>query len=127
MVHPVSDQIIHIQSLNNYSLLHDGNAVTKMRDHRKVVADEHTGDRPLLPDGDQKIEDLGLDRGIERACGLIQKQDVGFERDCPGDSHSLPLPTGQLVRIPEPKSRPEPNLVKNIYYPAVHVGEPVQM
>ncbi len=41
MLHMAGDQIVAAQAFDDGTLLHDGNAITQMRDHRQVMADEN--------------------------------------------------------------------------------------
>jgi hypothetical protein len=47
----------------------------------------------------QKVQDLRLDRDVERRRGLVGDQEVRPVGERHGDHHPLPLPAGKLVRI----------------------------
>ena len=47
----------------------------------------------------QQVEDLGLDRDVQRRCGLVANQQFGFDREGAGDGDALALAAGELVRI----------------------------
>ena len=46
-----------------------------------------------------QLEDLRLDRDVERGRGLVGNEQVRPQRQCDGDHDALALPTGQLERI----------------------------
>ena len=47
----------------------------------------------------QQVEDLCLDRDVERRHRLVGDQQLGLERDRAGDADPLALAAGELVRI----------------------------
>ena len=47
----------------------------------------------------QQVEDLGLDRDVERGDRLVGDEQLGLERDRAGDADALALAAGELVRI----------------------------
>ena len=47
----------------------------------------------------QQVEDLRLDRDVERGRRLVGDHDVGLRRQRDGDHHALLLPAGHLERI----------------------------
>ena len=47
----------------------------------------------------QQVEDGGLHADVERRHRLVGDQDVGAQRERPGDRHPLPLAAGELARV----------------------------
>ena len=47
----------------------------------------------------EKIQDLGLDRHVERRDRLVQHQDFRIEHQRPGNGDALPLTAGEHMRI----------------------------
>ncbi len=85
--------------LDDAACLHHGDRVAKPRDGGDVVRDEKQAQAEALPERGEEIEDLELERGIERRDCLIEDQERGFQREGAGDRHPLALPAGELVRI----------------------------
>src|SRR3712207_7733583 len=52
---------------------------------------------PLPLEVVQQVEDLALDRHVQRADRLVAHDEVGVERQGAGDPDPLPLPAGELV------------------------------
>ena len=48
----------------------------------------------------EQVHDAGLDRHVERGHRLVEHEQVGVERERPGDADALALTAGELVREP---------------------------
>ena len=66
---------------------------------RQVVADEQVGQAQIVLQVAHQVEDLGLDRYVERRGRLVAQDQVGPARQCPGDGDALALPAGEFVRV----------------------------
>ncbi len=62
------------------------------------MRDEHVGERELVLEVLEQVDDLRLDRDVERGDGLVGDDQLRAERQRPGDPDPLPLPAGELVR-----------------------------
>src|SRR5215212_6249411 len=89
---PVSD-------LHDLAEVHHGYPVRDVLDHREVVGDEDVGEVELLLEVLQQVDDLGLDRDVQRRDGLVADDQARVERDGPGHPDPLTLPAGELVRV----------------------------
>jgi hypothetical protein len=78
--------------------LHDHGLLTQLADHGQVVSDEEEGDRGGVPEVGQEVEDLGLDRDVERCDGLVQEQDVRFHDQRPCSGGALALAAREMCR-----------------------------
>jgi hypothetical protein len=123
MLHPAGDEVVDRQSLDDGTSLHDRHPVAKVRDHCQIVAHENAGHRPLLPDRDQEVQDLGLHGGVESAGRLVEEKHIGLQNDRAGDGNPLPLTARQFMGVAEAKTRSQPNLVEPVGHAAVEVGE----
>ena len=47
----------------------------------------------------QQVDDLRLDRDVERGDRLVADDQLGIDRERPGDADALALAAGELVRI----------------------------
>ncbi len=79
-------------ALDNPAAIHDGDAVAEMADDREVVRDEDQRQVEFLPQADQQVDDLRLDRDVERRDRLVADDDIGLHRQCAGNGDALALP-----------------------------------
>ena len=56
--------------------VHDTDPVADMHDDREVVADHQHGQPVIATQAGQQVENLGLDRNVERRGGLVEQQDA---------------------------------------------------
>ena len=56
------------------SRVHDGDAVSDLRDYREVVRDEEHGETELGAKFAEQFQNLGLDGDVERGRGLVCNQ-----------------------------------------------------
>jgi hypothetical protein len=74
----------------------------------EVMGDEQKAHAQIALQLRQELEDLRLDRDVERRGRLIGDQELWVVRERHGDHHALPLPARQLVGIgaqPAPRDR----------------------
>ena len=82
-------------------------------DHRKVQIALKVG---------QKIDDLGLNRHIERGNRLIADQKLRFHDQRAGDADPLTLTAGKFVRIAVDLVRQQADAVHHRLDPDLHLG-----
>ncbi len=89
----------HVALFDESAFEHDGDVVGDLGDHPEIVRDEEDRHVALVPQPAQQVEDLRLDRDVERRRRLVgdQQSRPGSERH--GDHHALLLAAGHLVRI----------------------------
>ena len=66
---------------------------------REIVADEEIGEAELLLQVDQQVEHLRLHRDVERRDRLVGDDQLGIDRERPGDAEALALAAGEFVRV----------------------------
>ena len=76
----------------------------------EVVRDQQVGQAPLRPEPADQRQDGRLRPHVQRARRLVQHQQPRPHRQRPGDGDPLPLPAGQLVRVPAGERRVQPHL-----------------
>jgi hypothetical protein len=86
-------------SLDNLAEIHHGDAVRYPFDQGQVVRDKQIGDAGSPLNILQQVDDLRLDRNIERRDRLVEYQDLRLDRERARDTGALALAAGQLVRI----------------------------
>ncbi|MNV77663.1 hypothetical protein D3C71_1711050 [compost metagenome] len=85
--------------LGHLAQVHHHHAVAHVAHHIEVVADEHVGEAELGLQVEQQVDDLCLDRLVERRHRLVKDHHARLQCQRPGDVHALPLATGKLMRI----------------------------
>ena len=76
----------------------DEHLVGDLPDDRQVVRDEDVRQMKLAPQVGEQVEDLCLDRDVERRDGLVEDEDLGLGGQGAGDRGPLALAAGQLPR-----------------------------
>jgi hypothetical protein len=79
--------------------IHDQHAIREMFDHAKIVTDEQIGQVQIAAKVHEQIEDLCLNRNIQRGHGFIAHQKFRLYRERTGDAYALALPAGELMWI----------------------------
>src|SRR6202166_329145 len=85
--------------LDDAAEIHHRDAPADMLDDRQVMGDEEISEPDLLLQVLQQIDDLGLDRYIQRRHRLIADDQFGFDRERPRDTDALALAAGEFVRM----------------------------
>ena len=85
--------------LDDLALGHDADPVRHLADDAEVMGDQQHRHAETLLQVLQQLEDLRLDRDVQRRGRLVRDQQVGLVGECHRDHDALPLPAGQLVRI----------------------------
>ena len=78
------------------------------------MGDEEVGDTEVRLQILQKVEDLRLDRYVERGDGLVADDELGPQCDGARDADALALPAGELIRIPVDVLGIEPDAVHEL-------------
>ena len=65
----------------------------------EVVRDEEHGEVELAAQAQEQVDDLRLDRNVERGDRLVADEEVRLHGERAGDGDALALPAGELVRI----------------------------
>ena len=79
--------------------IHNGDIVGKMIDNRQVMCDKHVGQSHLLLKLFHQVQNLRLDGHVQGRNRLVADDELGIQRQCPGDTDSLPAAAVQLVGI----------------------------
>ena len=70
-------QFLGRRDLDDLAEIHDRDLVADMGHHRQVVGDEQEGQAHLLLKGFQKVEDVRLDRHVQRGDAFVGDQKTG--------------------------------------------------
>ena len=85
-------------ALDDAAAVHDDRLVGDLAHDREVVADEDVGDAGALADVGEQVEDLRLDRDVERGDGLVEDDHARLGRERAGDRDALALAARQRAR-----------------------------
>src|SRR5262249_18912907 len=95
--------------LHQVSRIHYPDAGGNVANNRQSMRDEQVGYAKLFLQILKQVDHLGLDRNIECRDRLVADYELGAKRYGSGDPYTLPLATGELVRIAIPVAGCEPN------------------
>ena len=95
----VPEQLATVGQLGDPAEVHDRDPVADVLDDAHVVGDEHVGQPELALELLQQVQDLRLDRDVERGDRLVADDEVRLEDERPGDADALALAAGELVRV----------------------------
>ena len=70
-----------------------------MANDGQVVRDEEVGEVEVALQALEEVDDLGLDRDVERRDGLVADDEVGVERERAREPDALALAARELVRV----------------------------
>ena len=82
--------------------------------HREIVADEDQRQVEVVAEPAEEEEDLRLGRDVEAGDDLVGDDELGLERQRPGDADALALAAGQLVRVAAEKRGRQPDDVEQL-------------
>ncbi len=88
-----------VAELDDPARVHDHDAVGELRDHAEVVRDQDCRRVRLALSGPQHLDDLRLDRHVERSRRLVGDQDRRRVGDRHRDHAALSHATRELVRV----------------------------
>ncbi len=110
------EQRLGVGELSDLAGVHDSHPVRAARDHAQVVGDEDDRHAKTQPQVVDELEDLLLDRHVQRGGGLVRDQELRLACQRHRDHHALPHAAGELVRVfldPLPHSR-DPDQVQDL-------------
>src|SRR6478735_7430515 len=99
----LSEKGIRRRTLDDAAEIHDRDAVADMLHHTEIVADEEIGQAEITFEFQEQIDDLRLNRDVERRDRFIADDELRVDRERPRNPDPLPLTAGKLVRIPAAK------------------------
>src|SRR5215510_3729680 len=84
--------------LDDPAEIHYGDALRHVLDDGEIVADEQEREAELALQLVEQIDDLRLDRDVERRDRLVAHDQVGLRRERAGNADALALAAGKFVR-----------------------------
>ena len=95
----VVEDLVERPLLDDAAGVHDDDAVGDVRDHAEVVGDQDDPGPGLGAELPELVEDLRLDRHVERGRRLVGDQQLRRARQRHRDHHALAHSAGELVRV----------------------------
>src|SRR5687767_3269249 len=80
--------------------VHHEHALAEFAHDREAVAHKKYAGAPVALDRREKLEQLGLDRHVERAHGFVAHEEPRLEHHRARDGHALALSAGKLTAAP---------------------------
>ena len=105
-------QFVAIGGLHHAAEIHDDDARRDVPHHGEVVRDEEIGQAALALQCFQQIDDLPLDRHVERRHRLVADDELRLDRERARDADALALAAGELVRIAVGNFRTQSDLIQ---------------
>ncbi len=101
--------LLRVGDLHDPAEVHHSDPVGDVAHDGQVVRDEDVGQPELVLQVLEQVDDLGLDRHVERRDRLVADDQLRAQRDGPGDTDALALAAGELVRIAVEVFRVQPD------------------
>lgn len=95
----IAENLLGGTGLDDLAILHHADPVGNPPHHAQIMGDEEKSHVLLALQLRQQLQNLRLDRHVQRRRRLVRDQDIGLVRQRHGDHHPLPLAARQLVRI----------------------------
>src|SRR5882762_955895 len=106
--------LVRAGDLDDLAVLHHHHLFGHVADHRQVVRDEQVAHCVFVLQILQEVQQLGLDRDVERRDRLVADQDLRTQGERAGDRDPLALAAGELVRVFGERVRGEAHLVEQL-------------
>ena len=84
--------------LDHFPPVHDRHLISSLGDYRELVRNEDHGQAELGLEVLEEVQQLRLDRYVERAQSLVRDQYLGSDGKRSRYGYALPLPAAQLAR-----------------------------
>ncbi len=93
------EEILRGGELDDLAEIHHRDPVGDVADDGEVVRDEEIGEVELLLQLDEQVQDLGLDRDVERGDRLVGDDELRLQDERAGEADALALAAAELVRV----------------------------
>src|SRR5947209_2594037 len=97
-----TEELLAGSELNNFAEVHHGDPIADLLHHRHVVGDKEIGQVEVVLQILEQIEDLRLDRNVERRHRFVGDDQLWPKRKGACDADPLPLSAAEFVREPAP-------------------------
>ena len=110
-----------VRQLDQLADVHHRHPVADVLDHAQVVGDEQVGQAELLLQVLQQVEDLRLDRDVQRRDRLVADDQLRVQRQRAGDADALPLAAAEGVRVAAHVLRAQPDELQQLGDPVLQL------
>ena len=97
-VHRILKKLLTVSKLNKRSQIHNTNTVTDMLNHGKVMGNKQISQSTLSLKLLQKVDNLCLNGNVQSGDWLITYDEIRVYRKSAGNTNTLALSAGKLVR-----------------------------
>src|SRR5690554_1278077 len=95
----VGEDLLDRALLHDLPAVHHDHAVAHLRNDAEVVRDQEHRHAETVTEPRNQLQDLGLDRHVERGGRLVGDQEVRLAGERDGDHHALALAARELMRV----------------------------
>src|SRR5215510_2794337 len=95
----IAVQLITVGDLDHPSKIHDRDTMAQVPDHAEIMGNEQVGELELLAEFFEEIDDLRLDRHVERRDRLVANNEFGPQRERARNADALALPAAHFVGV----------------------------
>ena len=92
-------ELLFVGDLDQFTQIHDADAVADVFDDIEAVGDEEIGQAEFFFEVIEQIEHLRLDRNVQCRDGLVADDELRLHSQGAGNADTLPLAAGKFVRI----------------------------
>jgi hypothetical protein len=116
---------VPVGDLDDLAEIHDRDPLGEVPDHGQVVRDEQERDAHVALELLEQVDDLRLDRHVQRRDRLVGDDQLGVEGERAGHPDALPLAAGELVREAVVVLGVEPDDLQQLLDPVLHAARRV--
>ena len=120
-MHRILEELIGVCKLYHLTEVHNADSIGEVLNYREVVRDKEDSQAKASTKIVKKVNNLRLDRNVERGYGLVGYDHLRLHNNSSRDSYTLSLSTGELVRISVSVLAHETNHLKYLVYLFVDV------
>ena len=113
---------VAVAELDNAAEIHHRDPVADVAHHRQVVGDEQIGEAQFGLQVIEHVDDLGLDRDVQRRDRLVGDDEGRIGRQGAGHADALPLAAGELVGVATDKIGIEAHDAQQLLHPLLAAG-----
>ena len=117
-------QLAHGRAFDDAAGIHHGHAVTELGHHAEVVRDHQDAHAQLVAQAAQQVEDLRLQRHVERGGRLVGHQQLRLADQRHRDQHALAQAAREFVRVlrQPPLGRVDADALEHVHHGVVRLG-----
>ena len=121
-MHRMLEDLVRSRQLDHRSKVHNTDAVGNVLHNAQVVRDEHIGQVLALLQIKQQVDDLRLNGNVECRNSLITDHKLRIRRERTGNTDTLALAAGELVRETVQEVRCKTTLIHDVENHFLHAG-----